>query len=74
MAILSNHSNISDLARNPYARMRMRVRIRKVSKSEYKSGGYPYIRMRVRLRMIFKYTDIVYRKTHDVSANAYMDS
>ena len=27
-----------------------------------------------RLRMIFKYTEIVCRKTHDVSVNAYMDS
>ena len=26
------------------------------------------------LRMVFKYTEIVCRKTHDVSANAYMDS
>ena len=42
-------------ARNPYARMRMRVRIRQISKSKDKQGGYPYIRMRVRLRMIFKY-------------------
>ena len=30
--------------------------------------------MPVRLRMIFKYTEIVCRKTHDVSANVYMDS
>ena len=35
---------------------------------------YIYIYIRVRLRMIFKYTEIVCRKTHDVSANAYMDS
>ena len=29
-----------------------------------------YAHMRVRLRMIFKYTEIVCRKTHDVYANA----
>ena len=45
-----------------------------ISKSKDKLGGYPYIWMRVRLRMIFKYTDIVWRKTYDVYSNAYMDS
>ena len=59
-------------ARNPYARMRMHIR--KISKSIDKQGGYPYIRIRVRLRMLFKYTEIVCCKTHGVSANAYMDS
>ena len=34
----------------------------------------PYIRMRVRLCKIFKYIEIVCRQTHDISANAYMDS
>ena len=33
-----------------------------------------YICIRVRLRMIFKYTDIVCHKTHEVFANAYMNS
>ena len=50
---------------------RMRVRIRKISKSKDRQGRYPYIRIRVRLCMIFKYTEIICRKTHDVSANAY---
>ena len=61
-------------ARNPYARIRMRVRIRKISKSKDKQGGYPYIRIRERVRMIFKYTEMVCRKTHDVYANEYMES
>ena len=52
----------------------MRMWKRQISKSKDKQGGYPYIQMRVRLRMIHKYTEIVCRKTHDVSANAYMDS
>ena len=52
----------------------MHVRIRKISKYNDKKGGHPYIRIRVRLLMIFKYTEIVCRKMHDMSANAYMDS
>ena len=58
----------------PYARLRMRVRIRKISKYKDKQRGYAYIRICVRLRMVFKCTEIVCRKKHDVFANAYMDS
>ena len=60
-------------AGNPYTRLRMRVRIRKISKYKDKQGGHLYIRIRLRLRMIFKCTEIVCRKTHDIYANACMD-
>ena len=78
MWLLEIKKNISDSrirsiiskARNSYTRMC--VRIRKISKSKDIQGGYPYIRKRVRLRMIFKCTEIVCRKTHDVFENAYI--
>ena len=73
-ALIVRQFLVQNKARNPYAPMRMRLRIRKISKYKDKLGGYPYIRIRVRLRMILKDIEIISRKTNDVSANAYMDS
>ena len=39
---------------------------------KYHNTKIHYMRMLVRLRMRFKYIEIVCRKTHDVSANAYI--
>ena len=54
--------------------MRMRVRIRKISKSKDRQGGYPYIRIRVLTHdiQIAAYDFSVFEYHGD--ANAYMDS
>ena len=44
------------------------------NKKVHKQGQCPYIHMRVRFRIIFKYTEIVCRKPHGVSATVHTDS